>query len=144
MSSLGNFDFQLVGEAWGGPTLGVPPTWRGSYQIELQPSARQDTYRCPLLARAGSQSQGVQPTVTRPGAHSWPWWHCSGEAPPRGSAHVHPSTRSQVRFIVQTTGCQQEGMRESGPPYPPHPVARSLESGGLPGGRSGWTSSRTH
>jgi len=49
-------------------------------QIELQPpSALQRTYRCPsTAARASGQSQGIQPTVTRPGPHWWPWWHAAG------------------------------------------------------------------
>jgi hypothetical protein len=65
---------------------GVP--WRpdfgsacgGSYQIERQPGeARQRTHRWRLwLACAFAHSHGVDPTITSPGPHSWPWWHAAG------------------------------------------------------------------
>jgi hypothetical protein len=51
-------------------------------QIDEQPGSRQLTYLCPMPALfccAGLQSQGIQPTVTRPGPHGCPWWHCSGK-----------------------------------------------------------------
>jgi hypothetical protein len=46
-------------------------TCRGRYQIDGHPAALQRTQRCPGLdaASAPGQSQGIQPTVIRPGAH---------------------------------------------------------------------------
>ena len=45
----------------------------GLYQTDGQPSARQDTRRCPgpcaRAALAGPQSHGIQLTITRPGPH---------------------------------------------------------------------------
>jgi hypothetical protein len=53
----------------------------GEYQIDRQPSVRQLTYLCPMPAPfccAGWQSQGIQPTVTRPGPQGCPWLHWVG------------------------------------------------------------------
>jgi len=48
-------------------------SWRGLYQADRQPGARQLTTRCPLprgcASRAGSHWQGIQLTSTRPGPH---------------------------------------------------------------------------
>lgn len=61
---------------------GWPGTaWLCSYQIDEQHGSRQLTYLCPKpapLCRTGGQSQGIQPTVTRPGPHGWPSEHSIG------------------------------------------------------------------
>ena len=54
----------------------------GSYQTDRQPSVRHLTVRWPLpracALRAGSHRHGIHDTITLPGPHGWPCWHCSG------------------------------------------------------------------
>jgi hypothetical protein len=54
----------------------------GSYQTDLQPSMRHRIVRWPLpracALRAGSHRHGIHDTITLPGPHGWPCWHCSG------------------------------------------------------------------
>jgi len=56
----------------------------GRYQIDGHPSVLHQTVRCPgplgPSARAGAQSHGDQPTITRPGPHGCPCWQCVGYA----------------------------------------------------------------
>jgi hypothetical protein len=66
------------------PTVrAVAGSWHGLCSMTGQPSARQETVRCPLPPpgmawRAGAHPHGGQVTLTLPGLHGWPYGHCSG------------------------------------------------------------------
>ncbi len=65
----------------------------GLYHTDRHPSDAQCTLRCPLpgSASAAGQSRGFHPTMTRPGAQSWPCCAGTGTAsqiiPPADSTH---------------------------------------------------------
>ena len=81
-----------------GPARGLshPGPHRGWYQALVQPFLAYLTVRCPLpgCLRAAGQSHGCQLTITRPGPHACPAWHCSG--------HGHQAGRRTFTSSIRT------------------------------------------